>query len=158
MIVHHNYLNKKDFKVLKDYLESETLNWFWNHWSTTKDAPWVPQFTHTFFREHLKTGNFDPLMPLFDKLKPTCLIRVKANLNFKSEKIIETGLHNDFDDKRFMSSTFFINTNDGYFRTEEEKCVSTENTLVTIPSNILHTGTTCTNAPRRIVLNMVYLP
>ncbi len=158
MVVVHNYLKQKDFKVLKDYLESETLNWFWNNFSTTADAPWIPQFTHTFFKNNLRTGNFDVLMPILDKLNPAALIRIKANLNFRTEKVLETGMHPDSDDKRFMSSILFINTNDGYARTGTEKCPSTENTLITIPSHQEHTGTTCTNAPRRLVLNIVYLP
>jgi hypothetical protein len=81
-----------------------------------------------------------------------------SNLNFRTEKVLETGMHPDSDDKRFMSSVLFINTNDGYSRIGTEKCPSTENTLITIPSHQEHTGTTCTNAPRRLILNIVYLP
>jgi hypothetical protein len=83
------------------------------------------------------------------------LVRIKANINPHTEKLIE---HNDawhIDFPNMTTSILYLNTNDGYTMFETGKKVnSLENRLVIFDSNIKHTGTTCTNQPGRIVLNV----
>jgi len=73
--------------------------------------------------------------------------------------IIETGMHQDLKDERFVSSVLFLDTCDGYLKLKNNDLINSEdNKLVTFKSNILHTGSTTTNAKRRIVLSIIYLP
>ena len=49
----------------------------------------------------------------------------------------------------------FLNTNDGYTKFEDgTKVESIANRMVIFPTNIKHTGTTCTDQQSRIVLNI----
>ena len=59
--------------------------------------------------------------------------------------------------KDYKVSIFYVNSNDGYTEFEDgTRIESVENRLVTFPANMLHTGTTCTNKPFRIVINFNY--
>ena len=50
-----------------------------------------------------------------------------------------------------------MNTNNGYtFFENGKKVLSKENTAVEFNSNIKHSGTTCTNAKCRVVMNLNY--
>ena len=56
-----------------------------------------------------------------------------------------------------MTAVFYVNTNNGYTIFESgEKVSSVENRMVIFDSNILHTGTTCTDERVRCVLNFNY--
>ena len=92
-----------------------------------------------------------------NKLDPLCLIRVKANLNPQTDKIVETGEHEDMNDDRFTSAVLFLNNCDGYCRVGETKFFSEENKLIMFNSNTTHTGSTCTDVPRRVLINFVFL-
>ena len=51
----------------------------------------------------------------------------------------------------------YLNTNDGYTCFEDgNKIKSIENRFVAFDSSLKHSGTTCTDEPRRIVLNINY--
>ena len=52
----------------------------------------------------------------------------------------------------------YINTCNGYTKFENGKKVkSVENTYVEFDSTLKHTGTTCTDTDRRLVLNINYI-
>ena len=60
--------------------------------------------------------------------------------------------------KIFTSAIFYLNTNNGYTKFEDGTIISSiENRLVTFPSTMLHTGTSCTDTKYRLVLNLVYV-
>ena len=55
------------------------------------------------------------------------------------------------------TAIYYVNTNNGYTEFEDGSRVeSIENRLVTFPSYMKHTGTTCTDQKRRIVINFNY--
>ena len=85
------------------------------------------------------------------------LIRIKLNLNLRTENIIKHGFHvdNNYDDS--LTSILYLNTNDGYTEFENgTKVESVENRLVTFDTPLKHTGTTCTNKKYRLTLNLNY--
>ena len=57
-----------------------------------------------------------------------------------------------------MTGIYYVNSNDGYteFKESGTKVESVANRMVTFPSQTLHSGTSCTNATRRIAINFVY--
>ena len=89
-------------------------------------------------------------------LAMTSLVRVKANMNIRTSKIIEHGWHSDgyFN---CNAAIYYVNTNDGYTKFKDgTKVESVENRLVTFNSQHIHTGTSCTNQKVRCVLNFNY--
>ena len=172
-----NFLDKQIFKKLQDCLLGDMFPWFYNKlkvgyikktFSPVKgyktDDP--HQFTHTFLAYELNpnwsnwTGHIKSLL---DKINPRVWIRVKSNLSNINSKPLVGGWHCDKDTDGTAwtdttTSIFFINTNNGYTMFENGKKVpSVENTLVTFPNNILHTGVSQTDTKVRVTLNLDYL-
>ena len=102
---------------------------------------------------------FQYVSPVLALLRPKAigLCRVKVNLNPRTQERVYHGMHTD---TYFTSRTavYYLNTNDGItlFETGQE-VKSVSNRIVFFPSHIKHTGTTCTDQKRRVVLNINYL-
>ena len=85
------------------------------------------------------------------------LLRAKINLNQKTHKIIKSGFHIDTQVES-KTAIYYLNSNDGFTEFEDGRIVeSVENRIVIFDSKIRHTGTSCTNQKRRIVLNLNYV-
>lgn len=100
------------------------------------------------------------LQPLYAKLNPSSLIKVKANCNFVTEKIVEHGLHIDVAELGNICTTavYYLNSNNGYTGFEDgTKVPSVGNRLVKFPTYMKHTGTSCTDEKNRLVININYL-
>jgi hypothetical protein len=69
-------------------------------------------------------------------------------------------MHNDelSENAKITTGIFYVNTNNGktIFDTGEE-ISSEENKYIEFDSRKLHTGTTCTNQKRRMVINFNYI-
>ena len=81
------------------------------------------------------------------------------NCNVRTENIIRHGFHvdvpTDYDSK---TAILYLNTNNGYTEFENgQRVESVANRLVVFDSALKHTGTTCTDQKRRIVLNLNYI-
>ena len=117
------------------------------------------QLGHTFY---LKDKPVSPyynvcIKPFVKALGIKHLLRIKINLNPRTENIIKHGFHvdNNYDDS--LTSILYLNTNDGYTEFENgTKVESVENRLVTFDTPLKHTGTTCTNQKYRLTLNLNY--
>lgn len=84
--------------------------------------------------------------------------RVKVNAQSCTDKIYQHSLHKDLDID-CETAVLYLNDNDGYtFFANGEKVESVANRVVKFNSNVWHAGTTCTNAKRRVVLNLNYIP
>ena len=117
------------------------------------------QFIHVFYGDNTpKTEQYYKFIePLLSHIKIRSLIRAKINLNPRTEKIIQHGYHidNKFNDS--FTAILYLNTNNGYTEFENgTKVESIENRLVTFPSFYKHTGSTCTDKPYRIGINLNY--
>ena len=95
---------------------------------------------------------------------PILLWRIKANLLTKTPNIVENEFHVDVFDgelkvrEQLTTSIFYVNTNNGYTKFEDgTKIESVANRLISFPSNMKHTGTSCTDEKIRIVINFNYL-
>jgi hypothetical protein len=152
-----NFLDQNTFIQLKNIIFSENFPWTYNDFCTDPPAPQISQFTHVFFWNNVARETYPILKPLIDKINPKSIGKIKSNLNLRTSEIIETGEHQDTPDERFTSAVFFLNDNDGYCRIGNNKFESKENSIVFLKSNTFHTGSTCTNKSRRIVINFVYI-
>ena len=158
-----NFLPKQEFVNIKDFLLSAYIPWFFNDYVITEGKDVKEdcfQFIHNFYINGHPTQYFKIVSPLVNKINPLALIRIKANLTTHDKKIIEHGFHIDENDPKniISSAVFYINNNDGYTKFEDgTKVNSVENRLVIFKSSIKHTGTNCTDAQRRVILNINYI-
>ena len=117
-------------------------------------------WTHTFHdRQRVESKYFEILYPLLDKINPKALVRIRANCNVITDRIIEHGYHTDVLSNPFCkTSIFYLNTNNGYTKFKEDgyKVHSVANRLCTFPCSVSHTSTTATDVTQRIVINFNY--
>lgn len=158
-----NFLSKNHFKQLKEEMESAEFPWYFQQ-SVVLPPP-VPdthfQFTHTFYHNGMWSSKSRWILdPVLDKIRPMSILRIKANLNPRESKHIEHGLHADFksDNAKITTAIFYVNTNNGYTLFEDgEKVKSIANSWYEFPSSRLHTGSSCTDEKKRIVINFNYI-
>ena len=157
-----NFLEYNDFIFLKSQIENNMFPWYYsgvlqNTAQSKIDAKYNFQFVHIFYREKTQNSSqFALLDNLIEKIQPKCLLKVKANLNPISDKIVEHGYHVDF--LNVTTCVFYVNTNNGYTKFKDGTVInSVENRAVFFDSNLLHTGTTVTDQPYRIVLNINFM-
>lgn len=116
------------------------------------------QFAHTLYNNNVPRNEwFNSLSGILDFVPDYhSLVRLKINFNPCYSEVREHSYHVDvpFDCKTCI---IYLNTNDGYTSFESgEKVESVEGRMVIFPSNLYHTGTTCTNASGRFVVNINY--
>ena len=161
MNISKNFLSKKDFKKLKDVMMGYNFPWYFNDFVNYKDRKKNEfQFTFTFIKTGGECNCSEKIMlllkPIFNKIKCKKINRVKANLLLKDFKIKEHSMH--IDQKIGTTGILYINDNNGYTKFENGKKIkSEENKYVEFNSLLKHTGTTCTNENRRVVLNINYV-
>ena len=96
---------------IKNIIFSQDFPWTFNEYCVDPPAPQITQFTHVFFWNNVPRETYPILKPLIDKINPKSIGKIKANLNLKTEKILETGIHTDTVDERFTSGIFlFLST------------------------------------------------
>jgi len=151
------------FESLQKMFLSNTFPWFMEPASVYEDDNF-PQFVHAVYREfepcseswqYLKGG-------ILNALQPHGLYRVKANATSVYSEVIEKPMHIDMMDGDAVTphrvAILYINTNDGYTIFEDgTKVNSVANRLLLFPGHLKHAGTTCTDQPLRVVVNINYL-
>ncbi len=103
-------------------------------------------------------ASFKFFLPILNNSKLNCrvLIKMKLNLNPRRSTIMEHGFHVDNDLPKAKTAVLYFNDNNGYTKFEKtgEKVYSKENRIVIFDNNLKHTGTTCTDTNRRVVMNI----
>jgi hypothetical protein len=160
MKVYNNFLPKEEFLEIKNFMTGNYFPWYVQN-SVVNEKDNNFQLTHLFYNNCIVNSDFFKILNVFlNKINPLCIIRIKANLLTKTEKIIEHEMHTDFQSdstKKITTGIFYINTNNGYTKFKNKKIESIENRYVSFNSNELHTGTTCTDENYRIVINFNYI-
>jgi|DEB0MinimDraft_10_1074344.scaffolds.fasta_scaffold21403_4 hypothetical protein len=160
MLIHKKFLDKKDFKNLQSEIMSGRFPWYFSDGVVDYCDPFF-QFYFLFYKNG--QPNCDPkiinmIKPILDKLKIKKLYRVKANLNLQTNEIIEHGFHTDCDDKKSKTAIYYINTCNGYTKFKGNKKIkSVANKLIEFNSQIKHTGSSCTDKKRRVIINFNYI-
>jgi hypothetical protein len=158
-----NFLDETSFAILKSVMMEDEFPWFWNDaiLDTSKTTKDQYQFTHAFYKNHsIHSSYFDIVRPIVEKINPIAIMRIKANLNPRTENIIEHGYHIDLYNAptNHRTSVFYVNTNNGYTKFEDgTKVESVENRLISFKTPIRHTGSTCNDVNRRVVINFNYI-
>tara|TARA_B100001996_G_scaffold228330_1_gene175916 strand:- start:682 stop:1230 length:549 start_codon:yes stop_codon:yes gene_type:complete len=158
-----NYLPEEEFFRVFNHMKEHQFDW---HLSTIVNRDGVPgnmQLCHSFHNMHQhKPSTFGIVVPVLRKLNPIALMRIKANLSLATKEVEVGRLHIDIVDDDtpdcVRTSILYMNTNDGYTVFEDgTKVESVMNRFVTFPHTLKHAGTTCTNAPFRMVINFNYV-
>ena len=157
MKILNNFLEKDSFEQLRNIILSSDFPWSYNEYCVDPPSQQISQFTHAFFWNSIPRESYLVVKTLVERLNPKSIGRVKANLLLKTQSIVETGMHKDDQGEKFTSAIYFLNNNNGYTRIGNEKVYSKENSIVIFKSNELHTGSTCTDASRRVLINLVYV-
>ena len=113
MKVIENFLSKEEFNKIESNIISPFFPWFLQN-GVNKSKDGSTQLIHIFFSEeaYVNSSYFDLIKPILKKLSVKSLLRVKANLLHKTEKIIEHGFHRDFPYEN-NTAIFYLNTNNG---------------------------------------------
>jgi len=154
-----NFLPKKQFLEIKQFLESDWMPWFYN--KTQTDIKNVKKddsfFSHRFFYDNEKTSNlYDLIYPLIKKLNPNILLRVKANLTINRGSRVQSNFHTDQDCKHKVA-IYYINKCNGYTLIGKNKKIKCEeNKMLIFDGNLLHCAVSQTNKDQRIVININY--
>jgi len=173
MKIEDDFLDQEEFDNIQSLMMKDQITWCYSPgivraplYNSIENEDNDFQFTHSFyFNSAPQSPFFYQLNPILEILNPMSLWRTKANLLTRTPDIIENLLHTDIGDldnspeqlKQWTTSIFYVNTNDGYTKFEDGSIVeSVANRMVTFPSNIKHTGTSCTNKNTRVVINFNY--
>lgn len=156
-----NYLDDVTFNELSGVMLGTTFPWFYNDTIVSPDDGGYFQFVHSFYEEHIpRSKMFNLLEPVLNKLEPKGLLRIKANTTTKTDQHIIHKQHVDLDFTlpNIYTSVLYINTNNGGTVFEKGyEVYSLANRLVTFPMHELHSGKTCTDEKRRVVINFNYI-
>ena len=167
MKIEDNFLEQKEFDKLQVLMMVDNFAWYYKptivHQDDVNDVNKF-QFVHMFYYNFAPCSPFiEKLQSILEKIQPTSLLRIKANLLTKTSNIIENKFHIDMMEvseekvKQLTTSIFYVNTNNGYTEFEDgTKVESVANRIVTFPSNMRHTGTSCTDEKARVVINFNY--
>ena len=107
-------MSTEEFKKIQDFMLSDYIPWYFNDYVINQEKETNLnnyQLTHTFYKKFSPTSeNFINLVPLIEKINPSSLIRIKANLAPRTEKIHEHGWHTD-NNLNCKTAVYYINTN-----------------------------------------------
>jgi len=167
--IEDDFLSEDEHRILVDRFTDSSFTWYLNS-AVSRDEMMCDQKDNYQLCHHFYTPNnnswpkiseyIDYLTPFFEKMTFMSLSRIKVNLNPRTSEIVRHGFHVDFDNiwcRDMKVSLFYLNTTDGYTEFEDgTRIEGIGNRLVTFPFNLKHTGTTCTDQPFRIVINLNY--
>jgi hypothetical protein len=164
-----NYLSKEHHENIKSTLTSLDFPWYlqkdckvgkrWIEKNVLEDSRIDFQFIHGFYKDFFfHSHHFNLILPIIDQLKPSALIRIKANLTTYANKVMPFHYHLDNEDSiKCKTAIYYVNTTNGptIFETGEKiECI--QNRMIIFDSTIKHTGTTHTDEKFRCVLNFNY--
>lgn len=164
-----NFLDIDSYNKIYNTLMGPFFPWYYNNGVNVRVTPDLEkhtkiafdiydfQFIHIMYLDHIiQSPAFDIVVPILQKLDAKALLRVKANLIPRADKIFEHGMHTDIEFEA-KTAIFYVNNNNGYTKFENEKIVeSIGNRIVIFPSLTKHSGTTCTDNKTRVAININY--
>jgi hypothetical protein len=150
-----NFLSDSEFDEVFSMIANTEFPWYFGMVVSGVSGSKYSQFTHCFYNYDQPTHYYPKLRFFREKLKVKSLVRIKANLNPRTQTLEEHNYHIDYSDMK--TAILYLNTCDGYtkFKTGE-KVDSVKNRIVIFDSNLEHTGTSCTDQYGRLVINFNY--
>jgi hypothetical protein len=164
-----SFLPFPEASFVQEQLLSPAWPWFFQDsvdYAEESGEPTKSQFCYQLYRNHSWQGAGETIVSRFLRhIKPLTLVRVKANLQVRTETRQQNSFHIDLVDPdlkpypHLLTAIYYVNTNNGVTMFEDGTEVqSVANRMVVFPSSVKHTGTTCTDAKCRVLINFNYLP
>jgi len=152
-----NFLTIEEHIALKTLMEADTFPWYFLKGKVTRTEKLFDyQFVHIFYKDNIVNSDFfHHLNPIIKKLEPLSLIRIKANLNPITNKLVEFDKHPDQFFK-CKAAIYYLNDSDGYTMIGDNKIESKSNRIVLFDANEEHYGTNSTNCNNRMLINFNY--
>jgi len=156
MFIVDNFLPQDQLEAIQATFTRNDFPWFRSNGVNDRNDGNV-QFIHIFYRNKTNNSNYmDIINPILELIDPAAVVRIKANLLTRADSIIKHGFHTDQDFKCKVG-IFYVNTNNGFTEfADGTKVESVANRFLSFDSHLLHTGTTCTDAADRMVINFTY--
>ena len=157
-----NFLNQEEFNPIADLIVNN-FQWKYDNFVDYADDKDKFQFTHSFYKDFEIVSPFhETLKPIWNRIRPREIYRVKANLLTRTPQIVENRFHTDNPEISgvipYTTSIFYLNTNNGYTEFEDgTKVESVANRFVSFPMDMKHRGTSSTDEKTRVVINFNYL-
>jgi hypothetical protein len=158
-----NFLPDKEFKNIQDTLLNGDFPWFLTEFKIINDGGtridvdelYNFQFTHTLYGQLGPRSKYiETLAPILEKLNPSAINSIKANITPITPKLMTYGYHTDTNITNGYTGVYYINSNNGVTVFENGDVVeSKENRMLIFNSMLKHSGTSCTDQKVRCVIN-----
>jgi hypothetical protein len=161
-----NFLPLEQLQELQTHLLGLAWPWYYNGFidnkEEEKDNLAKSQFVYPFFHQKNWVNSGEKIIqPITRRINPIAWLRIKANLGLWTPEPLTNTLHIDqigMGAIPFFTSIYYVNTNNGKTIFEDGTEVqSVANRLVTFPGNTMHTGCSCTDEKRRVLINFNYI-
>ena len=153
-----NFLEKKDFEKIKNFLLDEKVPWFYRNSIVNENDP--PYFTFCFYNhDRIQSPAFELVQPLLNKLNYSSIIQIRANLVLREENEKKVGWHTDYTYKNFKTAIYYIHKSNGPTVVKNDKNVKiypNENKILIMDGDTEHAAIIQTDKKRRVVLNINY--
>jgi hypothetical protein len=155
-----NFLPAKQFLKIKKFFTESEMPWYYNKHQTDKsDASY---FSHRLcYNDKIETYDYvwENVIPIINKINPSKLLRVKANLLINRGIGEYCNYHIDSKEEH-MVGVYYITTSNGFTSLGHDdkirvKCE--ENKLLVFNGKIYHSVVSQTDNDQRIVININFL-
>lgn len=164
--VYDDFLPEEVFTPIKDYVLGGQMPWYHSP-SSVRDNDGCPQFSNAIYVDcapvNMELWNI--ILPIFGTLNPIGISRVKFNATARTPEIKEKPLHIDIHTGTpespnipdYNICVIYFNDCNGYTYFEDgQRVESKANRAVIFSGDLLHAGTSSTDADLRVVLNIDY--
>lgn len=159
-----NFIPEQIFQDIEESFCGENTAWYFFKTVDYSDEDDVEndkyQFSHNIWDPSIGvcSPNYDLISSSLNALNCYSVIRIKANLNVKTDINKQIGsFHTDTLIPNATTAIWYLNTNNGYTLFQSgHKVESIRNRIVIFNSQIKHTGVSCTDEKCRILINFNY--
>lgn len=160
-----DFLDQRTFNSIRNFMLSEEFPWSYidvkvQHQDSDDELSHLynTQMCHLFYADFKPfTQYFDLIAPLVAKIDPVAILKIKANLTFRTHRPIISSWHTDNQERSATTAIYYLNSNNGQTIFKNgDKFDSVENRLLVFPSNLEHTGSTSSDTDYRAVINLNY--
>lgn len=152
--VYDNFLSEEEFLKIKNSILNSEFSW--NLTPNVSNLQENLKITSSYYFTHL-FETYEIFESLLNKLNPTKIIRIKANLYPSTEQIEKHSNHIDYDYEN-IGAIYYLNTNNGLtILGDTVKVESVKNRLLLFDASRPHCSTTCSDDKCRVNVNLNFL-
>tara|TARA_R100000458_G_C8233317_1_gene214375 strand:- start:49 stop:519 length:471 start_codon:yes stop_codon:yes gene_type:complete len=151
----NNYITHDQWNSICNTFLANNFPWFYEPTQVDGDSSFM---MHCFYRDGQVNSDFYYLIqPILDKLKPTEILNIRANLALKRPMTSDWHV-DDYWDKRLLHTTaiYYVNSCNGYTVFKNNKIKSVGNKILIFDANTLHKVEYQTDTDTRMVINFNY--